>query len=584
MKTLLAAINSQYIHSNLAVWYLKACCNADCGEVEVAEYNINDSLESILSDIYLKEPDNVAFSCYIWNIEFVRKLTADLRKILPGLKIILGGPEVSYDQAEILQENQGVDYILAGEAELPFAYLLKRLNGLKLSGEEENGLKLSLTAADITDAAGTEKAISAQFGLCRIENLEGIPSPYTDDMLAANKGKIVYFETSRGCPYSCSYCLSSTISGLRYFSIDRVKRDLDRLMGSEVRQIKFVDRTFNASKSRSHEIFSYIIENAPKPENNRNGIKNYHFEIYPDLLLPETIELLSTAPVGLIQLECGIQSTNSETLKAVGRKTDSQKALANIAKLIDAGNMHIHVDLVAGLPFEDIESFRESFNNAYDISPHNIQLGFLKLLKGTELRLNYEKYAYVFRNYPPYEILRSGSMTYGDLNLLKDIEEVLERYYNSGRFRTSLRLFTETLYEDAFSFFNDFSRFNRGKGYLDRPQSSETLYTIMLEFMDSRFSFNEQLSMQLNELLKFDYLGTHISGQLPNGISPAISPELFKRSRSFYHNSNKIEKYLPNKKGKSAKDIIRKVNFELFCFDALSEAAIGSPTNLILYI
>ena len=217
MKTLLAAINSQYIHSNLAVWYLKACCNADCGEVEVAEYNINDSLESILSDIYLKEPDNVAFSCYIWNIEFVRKLTADLRKILPGLKIILGGPEVSYDQAEILQENQGVDYILAGEAELPFAYLLKRLNGLKLSGEEENGLKLSLTAADITDAAGTEKAISAQFGLCRIENLEGIPSPYTDDMLAANKGKIVYFETSRGCPYSCSYCLSSTMSGSGIF-------------------------------------------------------------------------------------------------------------------------------------------------------------------------------------------------------------------------------------------------------------------------------------------------------------------------------------------------------------------------------
>lgn len=578
MKTLLAAINSQYVHSNTAVWYLKACCDADCGVIEVAEYNINDSPDSVLSDIFLRKPDIAAFSCYIWNIEYVKRLTADLIRILPKLVIILGGPEVSYDPAEALKEMQGAAFVLPGESELLFAQLLKRLNELKKNkpslgscGESDDNCLNGIKDQHRVDI-GTSKLNSVYSSeLCRIEDPDLVPSPFTDEMLTANRGKIVYFETSRGCPFACSYCLSSTIPGVRYFSMERVRSDLKRLMSSEVRQIKFVDRTFNASISRSHEIFSYIIENGQKAENNRAGMKNYHFEAYPDLLKDETIGLLSAAPAGLIQLECGIQSTNTETLKAVRRKTNSEKALSNIEKLVSAGNIHIHVDLVAGLPFEDLEAFKASFNKVYEIAPHNIQLGFLKLLKGTELRRKSLEYGYICRDYPPYEILRSGSMGFGELNLLKDVEEVLERYYNSGRFTTSLKLLTKTVYGDAFEFFRDISNFSREKGYLQRPQSGEKLYTILMDFLTFRFPEQKVLLQKLNELLKFDYLRTHISGQLPDGISPSIDSRLFKRSRSFFHDPRKIEEYLPDKKGRAANEIIRKVNFELFSSDVLSE-------------
>lgn len=564
MKTLLVALNSQFIHSNLAVWYLKACCGNSCGEIKVAEYTINDTTDSVLSSIYLHGADVVAFSCYIWNIEYVLKIAGDLKKIKPELIIVLGGPEVSYTPQEILKDDPAVDYILAGESELSFALLLNDLNGGSGNATSEiDGLY---------DKAG--KIPECRF--CVVKNLDDIPTPYTDEMLGAVKGKIVYYESSRGCPYACSYCLSSTIKGVRYFPEESVLYDLQKFIDNGVKQVKFTDRTFNASKSRAHKIFKYIIGNT-LPDS--PGATGFHFEVYPELLSADTMELLSTAPSGLIQLECGIQSANNDTLMAVDRKSDTEKALSNIETLVKRGNIHVHADLVAGLPYENIASFRDSFDMVYKAAPHYIQLGFLKLLKGTKLRDEALKYGYKFRDHTPYEILESNAMSFEELSMLKDMEEVLERYYNSGRFTATLSFLTNRKGVSAFDFFLEFAAFNRKRGYLQSPLRSEQLYTVFLEFLGA-YPDPEIIA----ELLKFDFYSSHKSAQLPEGLTPANPEGVFEWCKNFLCSEENIAKYLPHEKGINPKGTYKHVRFEMFAYDIFpdgSYALLESPAAVV---
>lgn len=564
MKTLLVALNSQYIHSNLAVWYLKACCGTSCGKVDVAEHTINDTPDSVLTSIYRHGADVVAFSCYIWNIEFILKIACDLKKVKPEIIIVLGGPEVSYTPQEIMKNVPAVDYILAGESELSFALLLKRLNG-----ESEN------TLSEI-DGLFSRTGKVPECVFCVVNDLEDVPSPYTDEMLEAVKGKIIYFESSRGCPYSCSYCLSSTIKGVRYFSEKTVMCDLQRLIDSRVRQVKFTDRTFNASKSRAHKIIEYIIGNSGADSSQATG---FHFEIYPELLSADTIELLSTAPSGLIQLECGIQSVNTNTLMAVERKSNTEKALANIASLVKKGNIHVHADLVAGLPYENIASFKDSFDMTYKALPHYIQLGFLKLLKGTKLRDEAKKYGYKFREYAPYEILESNAMSFEQLGKLKDLEEILERYRNSGRFTETLKFLTNRNGISAFDFYSKFAKFNLKRGYLQNPMKSVQLYTVLLEFFKK-----DPDAKLISEFLKFDFFSSHKSVQLPEGLTSENPEEFFEKCLEYLSSREDIAQLMHETNGLSPKNIYKNVRFEMFRYDIFpvgTYALLESPMSIV---
>ncbi|HHW48406.1 MAG TPA: B12-binding domain-containing radical SAM protein, partial [Clostridiaceae bacterium] len=391
MRTVLVALNSKYIHSSLAPWYLKAACGDGCGEIIVLEYTINDDIENVLGEIYSLKPDVAAFSCYIWNIGKALRLSENLKKVLPSVKIVLGGPEVSFDAEKIMEENQFIDYIITGEGEAAFKSLLTALKDLK--DEPEKSL-LSSIGSLVYRFDGN---IFSNNPCELIKDLDQIPSPYTGEMLASTSDKVVYFESSRGCPFSCSYCLSSTIDGVRHFSLDRVKSELFKLIKAGVKLVKFVDRTFNCNKARAKEIFKFVIEHG---ENTA-----FHFEAAADLFDDEMIEMLSQAPSGRIQFEIGIQSTNMQTLAAVNRKSNLDRVFDNVRKLRQHGNIHLHLDLIAGLPYEDFCSFKTSFDAVYSLKPHNLQLGFLKMLKGSKIRREAYKYSYNYRSYPPYEVL-----------------------------------------------------------------------------------------------------------------------------------------------------------------------------------
>lgn len=546
MKTIIAAVNSKYIHSSLAPWYLKAACGKECGEVQVMEFTINDDPESVLSRIYLEGCEAAAFSCYIWNIGFVLKVAQNLRKVSPDIKIILGGPEVSFDPQDILESNPFIDYVMAGECENSFRLLLMYLNNCGVNTDAIEGLSFRKDA---------NIAVSRCFPL--IKELDMIPSPYTEEMLNAVGTRIIYYESSRGCPFSCSYCISSTFDGVRYFSMDRVKADLQVLLSAGVKLVKFVDRTFNCNRNRAKEIFTFIIENA--------GKTNFHFEAAADLFDEEILDILSRAPKGLIQFEMGIQSTNETTLHAIDRKTDIKKVFYYAERLRRLGNMHIHVDLIAGLPWEDYESFKKSFNEVYELAPHQLQLGFLKLLKGSGIRSQHQKYGYRFREYTPYEILSNDFLSYGEIIRLKEIEEVLERYYNSARFHWSIKYLVENFFTSPFDFFENLSLFYKKEGYFERSISSRELYTVLLKFASG---LNREMDLRvLNDILKFDFLVSDNTNNLPVGIERTFIQGFKEKCFEFLKNEEKIESFLPEFSGQPAKKIFNKVHFELFRFN-----------------
>ncbi|TYQ16007.1 UNVERIFIED_CONTAM: radical SAM superfamily enzyme YgiQ (UPF0313 family) [Acetivibrio alkalicellulosi] len=546
MKTLIIAINTKHIHSSLAPWYLKASCKDECREVKVLEFSINDNLDNILGSIYVENCQVVAFSCYIWNIQHVLKIADNLKKISPNIKIILGGPEVSYDAQNILKDSPYIDYIISGEGETSFRQLLKMFIDNSVNIEEIQGIIYKKNNLFISNG---------QMNL--IKNLDDIPMPYSEDMLGFVKDKIVYYEASRGCPFSCSYCISSTFEGVRYFSMERVKKDLTVLLRSGVKLIKFVDRTFNCNKKRAVEIFEFAINNS----------KNtcFHFEVAADLFDDEIIEVLSKSPKGIIQFEIGIQSTNRATLEAVRRRTDIDRVFYYVKKLLDLKNIHIHLDLIAGLPFEDLDSFKNSFNQVYQLRPHKLQLGFLKMLKGSGLRKEFNKYNYLFRDYPPYEVLENKFLSFNEMVKIKEIEHLVDKYFNSSRFCKTLDYIVKNFYSDAFEFYEILSSFYKKKDLYSRPLSSRDLYTVMLDFIDEMSDcFNREIII---EIMKFDFIVSHNTNNLPVGLKRIQISEFKEKCFEFLKSTDNIKKYLPEYIGVPAKSIYKNVHFEPFGID-----------------
>ena len=440
MKLLLVAINAKYIHSNLAVHSLRAYAKKHgYGEaVSLAEFTINHLEEDILRGIYKEKADVIAFSCYIWNIEIVLRLTKELRKIVPEAKLWLGGPEVSYNPKECLTKHPEVEGLMLGEGEQTFLELIRFYR--------DNGSGMDLISG-IAYRQDNQIVISAPRELL---TLADIPFPYDD--LSDFKNRIIYYESSRGCPFSCSYCLSSVDKRIRFRDISLVKKELQYLLDQQVPQVKFVDRTFNCNKEHAMAIWSYIKEHD-------NGITNFHFEIAADLLEEDEITLLATLRPAQVQFEIGVQSTNQETVAAIHRKMDLVRLKRNVERIRGGKNIHQHLDLIAGLPLESYNSFEQSFQEVYEMKPDQLQLGFLKVLKGSPMEKDCNKYDIVYRDKPPYEVLLTRDLTYEELLKLKGICEMVEIYYNSGQFSNTIGYLGHfyfspmRLYEELFSYY-----------------------------------------------------------------------------------------------------------------------------------
>ena len=464
MKILLAACNAKYIHSNLAVYDLQAYASEYTDHIILKEYTINQQKDDIMRDIYLEHPDVVCVSCYIWNISFVKELMADLAKILPDADFWAGGPEVSYDAEKFLSENPEFTGVMVGEGEETF----QELSGYYV---KKNPEKLeNITGICYRDG---EKIIHN--GWRQIMDLSSIPFIYKD--LSEFKNRIIYYESSRGCPFSCSYCLSSVDKKLRFRDIEMVKKELQFFIDHKVPQVKFVDRTFNCKHDHAMAIWKYINDHD-------NGVTNFHFEISADLLREEELQEMSTMRPGLIQLEIGVQSTNPDTIKAIHRTMDFEKLKGIVDRIHSFGNIHQHLDLIAGLPYEDYDSFRNSFNDVYALKPQQLQLGFLKVLKGSHMMEMCREYGIVYKNREPYEVLSTKWLDYGHVLKLKNVENMVEVYYNSGQFQKTLE-YAESFFPDAFSIYEGLGIFYMEKGYGDVSHTRMRRYEILLEYLET---------------------------------------------------------------------------------------------------
>lgn len=475
-KILLVAVNAKYIHSNLAVQSLKAYAGEYSENIAIAEFTINNRIEDILDEIYIKKPEVLAFSCYIWNIEFVKKLMVEIKKLLPDTPIWLGGPEVSYNTDYYFDTFDFVSGIMVGEGEETFkelaAYYVDNVGELE----------------DIKGLATPDKRI-ADTREC--VDMSKIPFPYKD--LKEFENRIIYYESSRGCPYSCSYCLSSIDKKLRFRDVEMVKKELSFFLENKVPQVKFIDRTFNCDRNRSLEIWKYISEND-------NGITNFHFEISADLITDEQIEILNKMRPGLVQLEIGVQSTNEKTIKAIRRRMDTPLLRAVVAKLKKPDNIHLHLDLIAGLPYEDIISFRNSFNDVYNMKPDELQLGFLKVLHGAYMYDDAKEHGIVYRDYPPYEVLYTNYLSYDDILVLKSIEEVLEIYYGSGQFRNTVN-YLINYFNTPYDFYESLGKYYEEAHNKNEKHARIERYNLILKFAENI----EGLSLErLKEIMTLD--------------------------------------------------------------------------------
>lgn len=463
MKILLAACNAKYIHSNLAVYDLQAYASDYADHIVLKEYTINQQKDDIMRDIYLEHPDVVCVSCYIWNLSFVKELMADLIKILPGADFWAGGPEVSYDAEKFLTENSEFKGVMVGEGEETF----KELAGYYV---EKNPQDLK----DMTGICYRDGDQIIHNGWRQIMDLSSIPFIYKD--LSEFKNRIIYYESSRGCPFSCSYCLSSIDKKLRFRDTETVKKELQFFIDNKVPQVKFVDRTFNCKHDHAMAIWKYINEHD-------NGVTNFHFEISADLLREEELQEMSTMRPGLIQLEIGVQSTNPDTIKAIHRTMDFEKLKGIVDRIHSFGNIHQHLDLIAGLPYEDYDSFRHSFNDVYALKPQQLQLGFLKVLKGSHMMEMCKEYGIVYKTQEPYEVLSTKWLDYDHVLKLKTVENMVEVYYNSGQFQNTLE-YLENFFQDAFSIYERLGSFYMEKGYGDVSHTRMRRYEILLEFLE----------------------------------------------------------------------------------------------------
>lgn len=564
MRFLLCGINAKYIHSNLAIFSLKAYADRKKipgAEIISKEYTINNYVEDILQDLYEEKADVVIFSCYIWNISFVRELAAELKKVSPDVKIWAGGPEVSYAANKFLMENPAFDLIMQGEevfSELirltveekcrikdvykqseskkvlseivEKRYSIERKQAVKeekdiedkhFAGEDNvyptNYIDMSklqkLQGIAVRDFSGEAALGNAESnignktkiintGFATLMDMDTIPFVYEDFHLFEHK--ILYYETSRGCPFCCSYCLSSVDKTVRFRSLPIVKKELDAFLEAKVPQVKFVDRTFNCNRQRAIDIWSYLVEHD-------NGITNFHFEISSDLLGEEELELFAKMRPGLIQLEIGVQSTNGETVDAIHRHMDLDKLFHYVDRVHKLGNIHQHLDLIAGLPYENYERFGCSFDDLYAHEPDQLQLGFLKVLKGTMMEEEVKKYSILYRNQPPYEVLGTKWLSYDEIILLKGVEELVELYYNSGQYTLTLK-YAVPFFESPFRFYEMFSAWYRGKGYHKLNHNRLEKYNILREFLREHIDENEWDT--LDEIMLYDmYLRENVKGR-----------------------------------------------------------------------
>ena len=566
MRFLLCGINAKYIHSNLAIFSLKAYADRKKipgAEIILKEYTINNYVEDILQDLYEAKADIIIFSCYIWNISFVRELAAELKKVSPEVKIWAGGPEVSYAANKFLMENPAFDLIMQGEGEEVFSvlicltveekcrikdvykqseskkvlsgivekrYFIERKQAVKeekdiedkhFAGEDNvyptNYIDMSklqkLQGIAVRDFLGEAALGNAESnignktkiintGFATLMDMDTIPFVYEDFHLFEHK--ILYYETSRGCPFCCSYCLSSVDKTVRFRSLPIVKKELDAFLEAKVPQVKFVDRTFNCNRQRAIDIWSYLVEHD-------NGITNFHFEISSDLLGEEELELFAKMRPGLIQLEIGVQSTNGETVDAIHRHMDLEKLFHYVDRVHALGNIHQHLDLIAGLPYENYERFGVSFDDLYAHKPDQLQLGFLKVLKGTMMEEEVKKYSILYRNQPPYEVLGTKWLSYDEIILLKGVEELVELYYNSGQYTLTLK-YAVPFFESPFRFYEMFSAWYRGKGYHKLNHNRLEKYNILREFLREHIDENEWDT--LDEIMLYDmYLRENVKGR-----------------------------------------------------------------------
>ena len=540
MKILLAAVNAKYIHSNLAVYSLKAYAGDPA--VEIGEYTINQQKDDILMDIYKRKPDILCLSCYIWNLDYIEEIVAEIGKLRMDMPIWLGGPEVSYDAKEVLRRLPCVKGVMKGEGEKTFKEICQiyrkeyEKNTKDLSTETEEkacGYQLENVDNSWQKSENVDKQLKGVLGITfRMEKImpeqyvskkdEFIDTPWRPIMDLSEvpfvynhmedfEHKIIYYETSRGCPFSCSYCLSSVDKRLRFRDIELVKKELQFFLDHKVPQVKFVDRTFNCKHDHSIAIWKYIMEHD-------NGITNFHFEIAADILNEEELELLEQMRPGLVQLEIGVQSTNPKTIKEIHRVMDFEKVSRIVRRIQEKGNVHEHLDLIAGLPYEDVESFAHSFDDVYALKPEQLQLGFLKVLKGSFMQEHQEEYGIVHKAHPPYEVLYTKWISYEDVLRLKGIEEMVEVYYNSRQFTNTMEEL-EKEYDSAFSMYDRLAAYYEAHNYNAVQHKRSARYQILLDYVRQ---YHNEKEDTFREVLTYDYYLRENAKSFP-GIRRGIS-------------------------------------------------------------
>jgi radical SAM superfamily enzyme YgiQ (UPF0313 family) len=575
MRVLLCALNAKYIHSNLAVHYLREyarfCFSSNEIKIEIEECTINQHFDEVLKIIYEKKPDLIGFSCYIWNISYIKRLIVEVKKVLPMTKIWLGGPEVSYNAMEIMENYQELSGIVRGEGEGAFAKLLMKkkkekelLKGLdKLEGQEKLDILEKIEGITYRDGLGQikENPISAKM------DINYLPFPYEN--IANFNNRIIYYETSRGCPYSCSYCLSSTDKEVRFKDLNIVKEELGIFIENNVSQVKFVDRTFNCDKQRARQIWRFIQEKD-------NGRTNFHFEIAGDLLEEEDLDILSTFRQGLAQFEIGVQSTNLLTLNEIKRVMDFDSLKKNLIRLKKMDNINLHLDLIAGLPEEGIESFAKSFDNVYQLKAGHLQLGFLKLLKGSTLDKKKDSYDLLVQEHPPYEVLATKWLDFNEILRIKTVEEMVENYYNSGQFYNSINLL-EKEFDSPFQMYESLGAFYKENNYEAHSHSREKRYEIIFDFLGERLSngnVKEKKLEEFRQLLILDYYLRENPKKRPGFAGEEILTK--EEKNDFYTNETIKLEYLKGYEALDKRKIrnmthLESINGQVYLFDYLGK-------------
>ena len=571
MKFLLTAVNAKYIHSNPAIYSLRAYSVQKDSEleknIELAEYTINQPFQDILADIYRRKPDCIAFSCYIWNWEIIRDIVRELAKILPDVPVWLGGPEVSYNAEEILEKLPFLTGIMVGEGEETFRELLCYYR---------NGS--TKETADLEKIAGI--VFRRHAGICRtgerrLTDISGLPFFYNEEDIGDFHNRIIYYESSRGCPYRCSYCLSSIDKTVRLRSRELVEKELQFFLDKKVPQVKFVDRTFNCDHKHAMGIWKYIKEHD-------NGITNFHFEISADILKEEELAILQSLRPGLVQLEIGVQSTNPRTIEEIRRSMDWERLRQIVAALREKENIHIHLDLIAGLPYEDMESFRHSFNEVYACRPEQLQLGFLKVLKGSYMHEKASEYEIHYTDKPPYEVLFTKWLPYDQVLKLKKVEEMVELYYNSGQFVHTLPVL-EKAFSDPFCLYERLAEYYEEKGYFINNPARGYRYQVLLDFAVSAEPEKEELYRQL---LTLDmYLRENMKSRPAFALTLLENQEIKEKINDFYRREEKnptcLTEYVQD--GCTSRQMARMTHIECFTLPVWEKEPLKHNNETAIY-